>query len=674
MINWPLESDDYYFCAPREKDEEGKFLYPGLNCVPNITDEGEVKNNRSAPCCFAVDQYIKSTGRWKKVLQNKENKDSTFDPCDESKKQPKIKTNIGRAVAQNKKAVQGGVAELPLYLSELDPESNIKRFGVKEGPNSFISCLEKVTEGNNKNLELKIRGELSSLEHFNYGKQELWDWSDSYIREYLKDYNKYFDPTRFISLMELRYGCKILLFQVSDDNIKGEVLLPEFSKVYLRRDLSESLPLFIIIVFISDEKNVIPQCEILFSESKKGNGEYSDRFNMSKYKLGQKALNIWEETLNVFIFKETLRNYQPISSDGLFQGLTAQFIDLYGKCQALVYDDFILFTSPLPPFNVPTVNMGILSHQGVSIDQAKKFCKSKRLKIQSQDLKQNDIKGLSNRLKRLKGLYLKSEDYSSIILYLKVNDIPIQSLEEKSFWNIDESSLLSQFNRNRKLANVLQQYTLFTYSSYDNISFTINPNHHIDIDKLNKKLTLDNPVIYEDKSIIVPSEDIQKRLEYFLKISLMNNKFLIKNYRNKKFIEGYYRFVSDFEKHSHEIIFSSVKTLKLWLEDRGGYHLITQQISRDSKIPFLYSGFKELGYVFIQNLQQFTELEVALKVASKWSEDKINLGFWSDEKSEIKNYHIYNLNGTVEKIGEDNNVYILDYSMGGGDYAAILPV
>ena len=358
----------------------------------------------------------------------------------------------------------------------------------------------------------------------------------------------------------------------------------------------------------------------------------------------------------------------------LFEDLVSQYIDSNGKTRMLRYDlngqHLSLMTSPIPPLNLP-VEEGIVE---TPIETAISFIKERSLRIVSQD----------GTPKAIQGIWVETKEENSGIYY---GYIPIRSTppiskvpfaKKRDPISIDDTSALTSFRKNRKIAQFLKLYTLYTYAlkpeAFGEDSLVVVPDHEYNIDQLNRRLFFqDNDVMYLNGRLIVPSQKIKDNLLAYLKVSLLNDTPGVLKLVDVHTAEDYYQTVSDFRVANNQLVFLNKSGLVRWMQES----INEVDNSRVSKIvlpknvePYFYRhpliGRDRL--MIVQNVKDGT-LERALAVGLKWGVDRVNIGFEAPPTSSDIGYTLYS-GGSTEKVKGKGSPSILRYH--DGTYAAIL--
>ncbi len=408
----------------------------------------------------------------------------------------------------------------------------------------------------------------------------------------------------------------------------------------------------------------------------------------------------------------------------LFDSVVSQYIDNNGKTRMLTYggDDsntVCLMVSPIPPLGV-AIDKTIIP---ASMATVLKFIKERGLLIVSQD---------GNADQGIQGVWVETKEQNVGIYYGYIPITPPTFLasgqkprleSKKVIANVpfsdrgdpirtDPQSELSNFRRNRKIAEILKQYVLYTYANevasiageidFNENYFWVDPDHTYDIDRLNKKLFREgNDVIYREGYIVVPSEDIRDRLLAYLKVNLLNDTPGILSMADPLVsgaitpttintglpLDNYYQVISDFRLSpgsTDQIIFTSTNGLKRWKRDtikkqKLDPNMISSAPMENQKDPYYYRNPKigKATLMLIQNVAGGL-LENALAVAWVWSESKVkNIGYTPSvdaitTASKVSlTYIIYTESGEIERVtSKTKPQHIFRYESGA--YAALL--
>jgi hypothetical protein len=663
---------DWYACEPREEGEPLIYIYPGLR-KNNIKSKKYNSEVPYVPCCFGEDQYAKAGAELHKRISVN------------SAKQPNIDlVEMGHILASNKRVPPGRYGSIPFYLAFIAKNSGysklekgkqniipIFRYGVEISPDSFFHCMEKAfnpeySTGDlikKKELVKNVRIEMSNM-NFAGARQELHGYTDDIIRDKLLEENRYMDPTLWHSLAEIKYNCNIFIYKISDEYPNGAVVIPRFSQSYLSKKILLNKNTVFIITNLLDSVNSDCQNEILVKYNNKIKGSKKYKYIFQNDVFINQAVKVFNESINISVISpESYYSYNPISLNAkLFEGIISQYIDSNGKARMLTYNNNIsLMTPPFPPFDKEeNIEMNIINSKLLDVLD---FIKMRNLIITQQ---YGD-----NQTKIIKGLWVKSKKsnidgliygYIPIVDSKELENINYSSISLFNLLEVENTSTLNNYRLLRKKAFFLKQYVLYHYSitskmlTYDN--FIVNPNHKYDINSLNKKLILNNPVIYQNGKIIVSTNKTRDNLINFLKISLSVNQEYVMSYANRTIVKNYYEQLSDFRKTSNQLIFDSDLGLLLYFKTKNNikYHNKIRKYLEPKELsitPFYYRDYKiNNGKIAILQQNDFSDLNDALRVSEMWGNDRENgmiefTNYTGSFEKEV-NYIVYTNEGKSE--------------------------
>lgn len=364
----------------------------------------------------------------------------------------------------------------------------------------------------------------------------------------------------------------------------------------------------------------------------------------------------------------------------LFENVASQKIDSRGKTRVLNYKGSLgtnlsLITSPLPPLTVPESQ----ELYEVDVNIALKFIARRKLKITEQDGNETD---------GIQGLWITTASENPGIYYgyipvttasKPLDNIPFVEAFKNDPLRTDKlaASLVMKHTENQKLADLMKQYTLYAYAMdpkrFDaQKAFVINP------DQKYVLTTTDNTSIYSGGKIIVPSDDIKRRLISYLKVSLLNDTPGVLALKN---ISRSYLNISDFRSAPNQLIFLSRQSLTAWRDKinvtRGAHNTVLTTLDVETKEPYFYKNNALQGgkLAIVQPVKDGSK-ERALSVSYKWSNDRINTGYDTEIRDDIATvgYTQYDEDGKMERFGgssKDKEISIV-LVKGKKTYAALL--
>jgi hypothetical protein len=308
LLEWPEGSDDWYACYPREQDDDEKrHIWPGL--IKQSEKASNYDKYPLLPCCFIANQFTKKGSKKAEKVEVDEYTEDQFD----------------RPLSSNKPTPRGRYAELPYYIQIAVENAGytpveyrkklflpILRYGVIEGLDSVVHCMEKAFNEDyaamniNDKME-RVKSVLASLsekddEWLVICRQEMYDYSYDEIRKSLANPNTYIDPDKYINIFAKHYDCNIIVFKIDDENPKGEISLPRYSKAHLSYKFNPKTETVVIVKMQSKRARVgsvhgLYQCELVVKYDK---GKVDFMFD-SKDKFILKCFEILSKIVDVYI-------------------------------------------------------------------------------------------------------------------------------------------------------------------------------------------------------------------------------------------------------------------------------------------------------------------------------------------------------------------------------------
>lgn len=349
----------------------------------------------------------------------------------------------------------------------------------------------------------------------------------------------------------------------------------------------------------------------------------------------------------------------------LFNGITSQYIDNYGKCRAVNFKEFSMIISPIPPFDIPESKSIIYC----DLDTLKYKIEEKNLAILYQQ-KFSD--------KKISGFWVyASDDIQNFVVNIFIPTIIVDYIENLEFApdrlyepiNRNNISSLDRNNEALKISIFLKEYTLYTYSLNPELfsidSFVIIPNYNYNLDRIGKRIFIEgNDVMYLDNRIIVPSKEIRDKLIQHLEITKLNDRYLVEKYRDRNIISDYYHSLKDFRSKDLQLIFLDTHSLLNWREKHfsKAHNTISYKLNTKTEDPYYYINGNIPGLiVLIQNVQN-GELSRALNVCKEWKLYRTNTqGFNSEPIKDLNiGYKVYYTTGLSREVNieeDDDDFY-----------------
>jgi hypothetical protein len=637
-FKFPMDGVDqkHYVC------NNTRFIYPGIK-------NNKLKNADIfpyVPCCFEKPQENKP-----KYLNYYEGKELI---TGENKQNNIIRTD---KILKNDQ-----FGTLPPNLENLftiiDPNPNFEyaRKGVFGKKNSFINVIMEALneETNILNIEGEKQRDIAlTKERLSYAKkkiavlcrQELYDIDIKKILELIKDPDIYFDPNLFIHILEDKFDCNIYLF--TRKLIDGEMTLPRHVQSYYKnRSKKRSIYVYEHMGSGSDRQDH-PQCELIVkydTTKNKDNAQYSFTYEESR-----NIRNVYSRLRKSYALNTVINeSYLPLNDSVKIQ---SQWIDSYGKTRRIniLYKDqkISLIITPIQPIKVKETTDRIIFL--TTINTCMKLVESLKIEVLSQTVIGNVVKEINGVLGNV-----------NISIPIKDGDI-IDGLEEKQYglsYPEKKSSLLTQYNENKKLARYLVEYVLWIYSHYlhdngivtimdDNISqfakdfFLIKSDYNYG--HIEKIFNNDSRILIKGK-IVVHNEETIKRLVYVLKLSIQRNMDSVMKYYERSVIQNYYVDITDFDPYVGQVILYGGESVEKWINENNIVYTIHDEVQIGLNTPYFFKNTLIDNNIYLaQNTQT---LDKATDIAVKWVREGYNVGIYAESMTPLA-FTLYSyINGT----------------------------
>jgi hypothetical protein len=537
-IIWPryVEDPDVYVCDSRNINKQGNMSdYIGIqkNNNPKSQDiqiDGEYIY-KYLPCCFRDDQTTRPI--YKEYYGNLESKLPA--------------TNIP---LNNKNILkEGQYGFLPksydTILNTHYPNYFFRR-GVRRTPNSFIECLleifdenfqellQDIEHANDQRIDMYVNNKRESYAlqallltniddvddieyimneeqgiHLNITRQENYDLHS--ISKYILDIDKYFDPKRFIRLLEKDFECNIFIIQSTVKDGIGDyvVQVPYHKQLYYYTELKYDRT----VIIHEWGENVIhsyPQCEYVFHQYVDNSNTLENLNYLDLEKSVDNKINkiLWNQFIGQCNgYNGSIQNRpRPLIDE---ENIVSQIFDSYGKAHKFLYKND----------NKPELD--IFPYPPLPIEETL------------------DIRSIQYINKRKLALY-----YSRYIIWLfsrYIYDNNIEIINDAIINNFIEESVI------------------------------IEDNFMINISSNDEKFSMDNDIFNDDGLLIIPNNNVLQRLIYVLQYSLSTSLDNLINYYKYTYIPRYYIDIHDFRKSRSFNILVGSEMYKEW--DNNTYKL-----------------------------------------------------------------------------------------------------
>lgn len=443
----------------------------------------------------------------------------------------------------------GDVGKLPSgihqFLVALMPTQTFYRIGTEDTPNTILHSLNYL-KGGAKKTDHALRQEIIEFfgQNLNVCKQENYAYTHAQILDALKNEDMYFDPRKFYRLLEVYFDVNIVLFTKSKKTEELQLLSPDYKNFHIRFECRKDQPF----VFLYEHwgtspdrytKRLHPVCEMIMSDGKR------------TYTLDDNSLGYMNQVYqSVFTLFPIQQNCPPLLPELRYK---SQIIDSWGKCRGFICEmrenRYVYLESmlPLPPIYIageddnisittiyiPSLEMLKTAFQGMEVLKMVRYLETTYIhfKYMSYEWKTQVRSSLSDEL---------FEKVASPFLSYS----PSSRRDER----------VPTISKQKQLARIVLDYTLFLYSKYamDSFDFDAFFNRHCVIRQDHKYPSTvyeelpKNPGIMDNERLILTSMDVRNKLEFNIQYHLLYKYEELKKYKNLHLLPNFWDCPYDF--------------------------------------------------------------------------------------------------------------------------------
>jgi hypothetical protein len=522
------------------------------------------------PCCFAKDQMKRVGSIYRKYF---------FEET----------TNVGRKqkpleiFASRRILPANAIGILPddilRMFDVIDPNSrsSYARKGVRRTPQS---SLEAVLLGKGRiqydtmsmdDIASIVNAQWKTLMTEKYAmaaKQELYDQNiASIIQSIQRDDLR---ATRFARVLETALDCNIFVFEASSDNLGGELTIPRHVKSYYKFKPNRET-FFLFQHYGTEGKEEYPHVELIFRQRK-------DALSLGFLPGDPVVTGVFK------IFRRISRSYVNGIKTTTPQirkiPIHSQAVDFYGKCRVLnIHDEndvLTIITDPLPPFAA----IAAKRTWRVTSSIVERFAARWGAKILWQRVIDGQVKEV--------GIYI---GVNGVVLTTGTDTLnaPIK-YDEQEYRTLGQDfteNLISEYNRSKRTAMLVLEYTLWFLSRYlvgkrldrDTIDqllidfvrdrILIDDKHRYNLEQVVESFDGSSTTFIKNDRIIVPSPETVKRLMYACRLYALNHPQDLVNYASKIVIPRYFESTSDFTDSPSNYILDGVDAVHNLIKTYG---------------------------------------------------------------------------------------------------------
>ena len=463
-------------------------------------------------------------------------------------------------------------------------------------------------------------------------RQEMYDFTEEEISEWLKSSETYLDPKLFTNLLETYFGCNIFVFsrverydfqrKVYEKASETQLVLPRHLQTYY--NTPKKGPCVLIYEHMGNEADQAeyPRCEIIAYWDSDSDANIVNWAFAADGKVGKSVRGIYEVLRKSYALNTPIpETIFPFSNLQNYLKFESQAIDVYGKCRRLNFryqkQEGTLITVPLQPLQLrETLDWTI-----------------RRLtKKQASAL----ITTLNKSLIKVKLEGGQGDAFSAQVGNIQVM-IPFQSNTKG-----DGTSVLKSYIRYSKLSRYLVEYIRWLYSRYlaekgvnismDSLVTFAKEKTEVVSDfaygRVPKYFSNQSGVMKDDK-LILKSREALKRLLFTLRIYCQRYHMQLIGYKDRVSIENYYTEPTDFLTHRFQTVLQGSDSVNKWIEESNQERLLYSAVpATASSRPYFLKNAKIGPNVLLAQrvvtAERALDLQYAVEVSRTWTKDDFN--------------------------------------------------
>ncbi|AHA45992.1 putative early transcription factor large subunit [Insectomime virus] len=520
----------------------------------------------------------------------------------------------------------------------IDSPVTVLRHSVDVAPDSMLYCIEMARSREFFSLEEESeraayikqkRLEISEMENFSIGRQELYDFrSTEEIRQLLRT-STFVDSLLFTRILEKFYGINIVVFTIDKDRVVS-FEIPRHAKSWIAPYFDPSKKTVVLLRVPWKDMPYPSQYEVLFTVPKEQTDNLGKKKRpgepKSKVSIDQKDFTFRDKKIISSLFKTLYATNRvwsvAISKDGLevsryeeknpkthplLSQATDQYIDSFGKCRTLFFGSVALIISPIAPLDIPEKKKVFTTSR---FSKAKEFLGELGMDIVSQELDQEG---------RTTGIHISMEGSGLDLCFLplvsqeKLKNVPVA----KSVTIPKGESSLKIFRAKRTVASRLVEYGIALSAKLErfleNKDFVVDENFDIE------QVRLDPQSLVVDEKLRIPSQVFIERIKFAVSSSIKNLPF-------SKIQTEQFKTVSDFTIIPNTVVFLSERALNIWVKNFEAQDTTLMVKTRQDIATTLPYFFDDSKLLLVQNVKD-GKRETAGFVVDRWRKKGANPGY-----------------------------------------------
>jgi hypothetical protein len=459
-------------------------------------------------------------------------------------------------------------------------------------------------------------------------RQSMYDYTIEHVIEKISDTQSYFDPKFYLQLLESFFKCNIFVFK------QTQLITPRYSQGYYKYNMKK-YPTVLIYEHMGSESDnsTNPRCELIV-KWKKGERQGTEYFFQKDSVMSLNIMNFFNILNETYSIDKKITDVSfPIKKYSLTS--ISQYIDSYGKTRRININyegiNISLITSPIQPLSIKEDSLSPVYKTTTEI--ASKIFNLLNIQIESQTIN-------GNSLQEINGIF------GNVNITIPINDEePLQNISiNKTGLHFPDSqtSALDIYNKNKKISRYIKEYTLWLFSIYIDENKIEQLTDEVFVNFSQDKIII-KPFTYtivpktfslksklmESKKLIVSSEELLKRLMYFLRLYSTRNKKELYNYHTHNFIKDYYVDITDFDIFPEQVILQGENSIDKWIQESRFKYNIQETIITGQNIPYFFKNPNIYNdKVFLA--QNALSLDKAVSISVNWQKQGYNIGSQED--------------------------------------------
>lgn len=657
VMPFPLDNPRWIFACPNPKAP-----YPGIKI--NHMENKDVFP--TFPSCYKRDHMMRPSSKYSKFLAGQ--------------LVITVGAKAGKIISTDKILTRGGIGTVSKAVKRVlsnysDDYQLMARLGMIYSPNSIFHAIAtakqipgylNLSPDDAERYVIQLRAGMAATTQVSLVKQEMWEYKDSEITQWLSDPTVFFDPALGFRALEEYFQINIYVFTppvTDDENDLGDLEVPRYHTFHAHPKRT-TRPTILIYKTWGSESNALkyPQCELIM--------DYNEEDETAVQLFDEQMTLLCHETLEARMktitwsasatgVTNSVNRYYYLNYGEMFANpisnrrVVSQQLDPYGKLRSLTITSdhgtfTVITTVPGQPENVPISNE---VHNADSAILAQVFDDPPT--AVSRDSTGNVIGVWYPLLDNPHGIYVP------VIHTRRYEEFPAGPMSPLSQGRVQITGKLQKHRHIHHLITQLLRWLYQIYKASEYVSVADFVTKYLVFDRdpvsdsgsyytltgLHRRLPLATTVTSAIQQLtnVIPSlmagdKVVAYSQEYARKLAAMINEYddlqtgLPAN--PPHYLEGFYESSDDFQIPRFTKLFLDRQQLQAWLNSqkikqaREKYSMVKTEIKisdSSEQNPYVFQDEQGLYYL-IQNVGHGSKT-YALQIAQHWHTHKVNLGY-----------------------------------------------